>query len=247
MAYDREDHQRNRPRYDSQQRPGGRDDDRSFIDRAGDEVRSWFGDEEAEQRRERDDREAGYRGQGGNRSESSGGSGAGGQQDYSRQRGASAARHGQHHDPHYQEWRQRQIDQLDRDYHEYRAQNQSKFESEFGSWRTQRQSQRSLLDRVDEHMEVCGSDGQHLGKVDKVRGDRIVLAKNDPAAGGHHHSIPSSWVQSVDGDRVTLMKSTEEAKRAWRDEDRNNAMFGSQDGPSTDGPHILDRSFSGTY
>ena len=33
---------------------GGRDDDRGFFERAGDEVRSWFGDEEAERRREMD-------------------------------------------------------------------------------------------------------------------------------------------------------------------------------------------------
>jgi osmotically-inducible protein OsmY len=34
-----------------------RGDDRGFFDRAGDEVRSWFGDEEAQYRRERDERE----------------------------------------------------------------------------------------------------------------------------------------------------------------------------------------------
>lgn len=34
-------------------RSGG-DDDRGFFERAGDEVRSWFGDEDAERRRERD-------------------------------------------------------------------------------------------------------------------------------------------------------------------------------------------------
>jgi len=32
----------------------GRDDDRGFFERAGDEVRSWFGDDEAERRREMD-------------------------------------------------------------------------------------------------------------------------------------------------------------------------------------------------
>lgn len=41
------------------------DDDRGFLDRAGDEVRSWFGDEDAERRRDRDMREAGqHRGRG---------------------------------------------------------------------------------------------------------------------------------------------------------------------------------------
>ncbi|MFL5189849.1 MAG: SWFGD domain-containing protein, partial [Microvirga sp.] len=46
---------------------GSRDynEDRGFIERAGDEVRSWFGDEDAERRRDRDMREAGqHRGRG---------------------------------------------------------------------------------------------------------------------------------------------------------------------------------------
>ena len=38
------------------ERGGGRDDDRGFLERAGDEVRSWFGDDEAERRRDDDDR-----------------------------------------------------------------------------------------------------------------------------------------------------------------------------------------------
>jgi osmotically-inducible protein OsmY len=38
----------------------GRGDDRGFFERAGDEVRSWFGDEEAERRRRQDARESGY-------------------------------------------------------------------------------------------------------------------------------------------------------------------------------------------
>jgi hypothetical protein len=40
--------------YERHERPG----DRGFLDRAGDELRSWFGDEEAEQRRRDDEREA---------------------------------------------------------------------------------------------------------------------------------------------------------------------------------------------
>ncbi len=46
---------------------GSRDyhEDRGFLDRAGDEVRSWFGDDDAERRRDRDMREAGqHRGRG---------------------------------------------------------------------------------------------------------------------------------------------------------------------------------------
>ena len=149
------------------------------------------------------------------------------------------------HDPHYSDWRRRQIDALDRDYDEYRREHASRFEQEFGSWRERRGQQRQSLSRVTEHMEVVGSDGQHIGAVDKVKGDRIVLTKSDPSAGGHHHSVPCSWVESVD-DKVTLNKSAEQAMQAWRDEETNRAMFERQDSGS-DGPHILERSFSGTY
>jgi len=73
-------------------------------------------------------------------------------------------------------------------------------------------------------MEVVGSDGSHVGTVDKVKGDRILLTKNDRDAGGVHHSIPSRWIKTVDG-KVTLSKSADEAKSAWKEEERNSAMF----------------------
>jgi hypothetical protein len=188
---------------------GQGDGDRGFFQRAGDEVRSWFGDEDAERRRDRDQRED------------------------ERQYGDRAAAHRDHD---YHNWRSGQIAALDRDYDEYRQEHRAKFENEFASWRTARQGQRDSLGRVEEHMEVLGADGAHVGTVDKVRGDRILLTKNDADAGGHHHSIPSRWVESVDG-KVTLTKTAAEAKQQWRDEERNQAMFGdrSQDGRSQDG------------
>jgi hypothetical protein len=82
--------------------------------------------------------------------------------------------------------------------------------------------------------------------VDKVRGDRIILAKSDPDAGGIHHSIPCSWVESVD-DKVALNRTAEDAKEAWRSEERNQAMFDRGGDRGSEGPHNLNRSFSGTY
>lgn len=191
--------------------PQGYDqDDRGFFARAGDEVRSWFGDEDAERRREYDQR------------------------------------YGTHTDRDYGEWRHGQISALDRDYDEYRRENRAKFENEFSTWRSERQGQRSLLDKVAQHMEVQGSDGQHVGTVDKVRGDRIILTKNDKDAGGHHHSIPSRWIRSVD-DKVTITKSADEAQREWKDEERRTALFGDENREHETGPHMLNRSFSGTY
>jgi hypothetical protein len=154
-----------------------------------------------------------------------------------------------HHDPHYSEWRQRQIHELDRDYDEYRREHQSKFEQEFGGWRQKRQTQRQHMGRVTEHMTVVGSDGEHIGTVDAVKGDRIILTKNDEAAGGRHHSIPCSWIESVD-DKVTVNKTADEAMRAWKDEENNRqesrALF-ERDDQGSEGPHVLNRSFSGTY
>ncbi|MDP8914330.1 MAG: DUF2171 domain-containing protein [Pseudomonadota bacterium] len=159
--------------------------------------------------------------------------------------GQSGGWSGGHHDPHYSEWRQRQIEQLDRDYEEYRREHQSKFEQDFGGWREKRQTQRQHLGRVTEKMEVIGADGEHIGTVDKVRGDRVILTKSDPNAGGIHHSFPCSWIESVD-ERVTINKSAEEAMSQWQNEEQNRAMF-DQQGQGGEGPHILNRSFSGTY
>lgn len=236
------------------------EDDRGFFDRAGDEVRSWFGDDDASRRREKDGRyedddqprgESSYRGQpqsgpdrsresygqsrygqsygGGSRTQSSGRQQSGrepaqGQGQY----GSSRYTQGGDDVHGYSNWRQRQIEQLDKDYDEYRREHQSQFDSQFHTWREKRTTQRGSLGKVAEHMDVVGSDGQHIGTVDKVRGDRIILTKNDPEAGGHHHSIPCSWIESVD-DKVTVNKTHDEAQRQWKDEERNKAMFGEDD------------------
>ena len=324
------DNDRNREmsryRYSDDRNRGNRtsEEDRGFFERAGDEVRSWFGDEEAERRRERDARmderyyeernrgpygaSTGYgpgsRGYYGSDRPSTSryagmagygaGWGAGGyygrreyerdfdrdwsdrprygetgvsgsdyrsdyeQRDYGRSQYGQArysepTEYGQSsegayrrpHDEHYRSWRERQMADLDRDYDEYRREKQSAFEQEFGAWRSKRQGQRQSMDRVSEHMEVVGSDGEHVGTVDKVRGDRIILTKTDAEAGGRHHSIPCSWIESVD-DRVTLNRTADEAQRAWRDEESRQAMFG-RDRDYEEGPHMLNRSFSGTY
>lgn len=208
--------------------PQGYDyEDRGFFARAGDEVRSWFGDDDAERRREADMRYD--------------------ERDY-------GDRHSHDRDSDYGSWRRTQIAALDRDYDEYRRENRSKFENEFSTWRTSRQSQRDSLNNVKEHMDVVGSDGSHVGSVDKVRGDRILLTKNDPEADGHHHSIPSSWIATVDTN-VTLSKSADEAKKHWRDEENNSALFGYGDRTTNrtnekgddQNRTNLDRSFSGTY
>ncbi len=154
-------------------------------------------------------------------------------------------RGGSDHDPHYSEWRQRQIDRLDRDYDEFRREHHSRFEEEFGAWRERRNLQRKAMDDVSEHMEVIGSDGKHIGTVDKVRDERIILTKSDPNADGMHHSVPCSWIETVD-DKVRVNRTADEAMEEWRNEDRSRALF-ENEGTGSEGPHMLNRSFSGTY
>ena len=231
-------------------RPRDYDGDRDFFDRAGDEVRSWFGDEEAERRRrwderlrERDeDRRYGGAHAGGFASSGYGsseggygygaGRGAGATMNYGL--GAAPDHDGWGLDPNYRAWRRRQMAELDRDYDDYRRENEQRFHDDFGSWRSTRQGQRRSLLQVQEHQEVVGSDGSHIGKVDHVRGDRILLTKTDKDAGGHHHSIPCSWIADV-SDKVRINRTAAQAQAAWKDEERG------------EGPHYLNRAFSGTY
>jgi hypothetical protein len=70
--------------------------------------------------------------------------------------------------------------------------------------------------QIKEHMEVVGSDGRHVGKVDHIKGAEIELAKFDFGSGLHHHMIPMTWVEQVDGDKVRLSMTVDEAKAAWK-------------------------------
>ena len=313
MAYDRYD-PRNRGRDDrsrwSDDRFESRDrsfrdrdersfrdrDERGFFERAGDEIASWFGDDDAQHRRDRDsrmdprernysrdrnreseswgggDRSEGYRPMTGDYGRSAGMFAASGygrddedywrnrtwdrsgarpqsqwdRDDYRRTSFAGLPERSQRHDPHYHEWRQRQIEDLDRDYDDYRREHQSKFENEFGSWRERRQSKRQMLRTVREHMDVIGNDEEHVGTVDRVAGDRIILTKSDPESGGAHHSIACTDIDRIEENRVILDCSAEQAKQRWRDESRGRALFEREDSGEA-GPQMLDRSFSGTY
>ncbi|HEU0311672.1 MAG TPA: DUF2171 domain-containing protein [Sphingomicrobium sp.] len=262
-----------------------RDDDereRGFFDRAGDEIASWFGDEEAERRRREDarfrpdedewrgprayrgdddnnryDRQARFRGEGYRRPYTGRFAGHRSFGDDDRfERGWSerweraplrdfTGTASGLHDPHYSEWRRRQIDALDRDYDEYRRENQNRFESEFSNWRTTRQGKRQLLGQVREHMQVMGSDDEEVGTVDCVRGDRIILTRGD-SDDGRHHAISCSMVDRVEGDRVILDQPAAEARRRYTDEGRTSGFF-RDEREDERGPHILNRAFSGTY
>jgi hypothetical protein len=67
---------------------------------------------------------------------------------------------------------------------------------------------------IREHMEVVGSDGKYIGKVDHVVGDEIELTRS--LGVGSHHAVPLSLVSVVD-DKVRLSITEDEAKDRWRD------------------------------
>lgn len=60
---------------------------------------------------------------------------------------------------------------------------------------------------IEEHMEVIGADGVHVGTVDRVEDNRIKLTKADSGEGahkGHHHYIDLGLVADVEGRKVRL-------------------------------------------
>jgi hypothetical protein len=69
---------------------------------------------------------------------------------------------------------------------------------------------------IAKHMDVVGSDGGHVGRVDQVMGDEIELTKLDLSSGLKHHMIPLSWVEMIDDDTVRLNLTKAAAKAAWR-------------------------------
>ena len=68
--------------------------------------------------------------------------------------------------------------------------------------------------RPREQMEVVGSDGKHIGKVDNVMGADLQLTRS--LGVGSHHLLPLDYVELVD-DKVRLNITEDEAKIRWRE------------------------------
>ena len=74
--------------------------------------------------------------------------------------------------------------------------------------------------QIQEHAEVIGADGVHVGTVDHVDGGRIKLTKKDSGAQvaegsgaheGHHHYISLGLVADVEGGTVRLSANADVA------------------------------------
>lgn len=68
---------------------------------------------------------------------------------------------------------------------------------------------------IAEHMEIVGSDMEHVGTVDHVDGQRMKLTRTDPAAGGEHHFIHLDSVDGVRDGKVVLNRTGVEARDEW--------------------------------
>ena len=71
--------------------------------------------------------------------------------------------------------------------------------------------------RIREHMAVIGADGVHVGTVDCVRDDRLVLTKSDSPStrdgqGAKHHYLPIGLVAAIEGDTVRLSATAANAQ-----------------------------------
>jgi hypothetical protein len=71
------------------------------------------------------------------------------------------------------------------------------------------------LKMIEQYMEVVGSDGAHVGTVDRIESaNEIKLAKDDPDAGGQERYIPVAWLAHAEI-KVHLNLTGAEAKARW--------------------------------
>lgn len=79
--------------------------------------------------------------------------------------------------------------------------------------------------QIREHMMVHSSaggemnsvGGQHVGTVDCIENGMMILKLND-SLDGKHQMIPTSWVESVEGETVHLSKRFDDVMKDWSSE-----------------------------
>ena len=84
------------------------------------------------------------------------------------------------------------------------------------------------LSSIQEHAEVIGADGVHVGTVDHVDGDRIKLTKKDSGAEvdgatgaheGHHHYISQGLIAAVEDDGTVRLSANADVAVTFEEED----------------------------
>lgn len=88
---------------------------------------------------------------------------------------------------------------------------------------------------ISHDMQVFGSDGGMVGRVDGVEGGRIKLKRAPDVGGEHHHYIPLAWIARVD-DHVHLTESAVAVRDHWTvaDDGRNTRTAARAEGVRSD-------------
>jgi hypothetical protein len=73
-------------------------------------------------------------------------------------------------------------------------------------------------------MEIVGSDGQHVGTVDGVDGQRIKLTRSEACSGGVHHYLDLSQVAAIEDGRALLNCTAAEARSGWQHYARSHSL-----------------------
>ena len=69
---------------------------------------------------------------------------------------------------------------------------------------------------IKPYMEVLGSDGVHVGTVDRLEPGQVIrLTKDTKDAGGEDRFIPLAWIVHVEM-KVHLKQSADEAMAQWQ-------------------------------
>jgi hypothetical protein len=67
--------------------------------------------------------------------------------------------------------------------------------------------------QIKEHMDVTAADGQHVGTIDEIEGDRIKLTKSD-SSDGQHHFLRLDDCDHVEENRLILKQGAPEPSAA---------------------------------
>lgn len=203
-----------------------RDDGRGFFQRAGEEVRSWFGGDEESGR---SGGQSSSRSHYGDYQSYGGSSGTGRVQSWgeansqgpnepwgggsdwggTRNQGSYDRTGGQSpFDDHYRSWRERQISQLDQEYHEYCRDRQQQFESDFTNWRHNRTQASDSGQQGLSQTGATGMAGGRTGSQGLTEGSGTTSGGQGGSSRGSSPAMPSGGATSEGGSNLSPDAST---------------------------------------
>ena len=66
-----------------------------------------------------------------------------------------------------------------------------------------------------------GAQGEHIGTVDHLEGERFIKLNRQDSIDGQHHWIPVDWVENIDDQAVYLKMSKKECVEQWLSQNPN--------------------------